>query len=321
VLDNNPSDESQADLATMLAEMDSRLETLHRELEAVALPIARRSPDARRGARRASTDPVVADPAELAADVRRDAGTDAPEPITARAATRPAVRSPRAGRLADAPPSADPAAATPPERAKRRRITAVGRGRAASAAASRRHDAEAHAEAAPKAVVRQTILDAEQEARHVVVEARHRIAEIAARTRALLEHSLTAPPETQPAAPPPAASAPPTARARGPHGRAARSAMRRAYEGAVTVAAGPFEDVEQLDEFEDALASIPGVENVSIRTFERHHAHFELDVSEPTRLIAELDAQAPRRLRVVEASERALSVEIVRDATTEAWSV
>jgi hypothetical protein len=86
----------------------------------------------------------------------------------------------------------------------------------------------------------------------------------------------------------------------------------------VTVAAGPFEDVEQLHEFEDALASIPAVDDVYIRTFERHHAHFELDVSAPTRLIAELQSRAPQRLRVVEASERALSIEIVRDAASEA---
>jgi hypothetical protein len=70
----------------------------------------------------------------------------------------------------------------------------------------------------------------------------------------------------------------------------------------VTIQAGPFDDIVQLNDFERALSSIPGVEDVYIRTFERHHAHFELRVAEPMPL-AEMRARAADPLHVIEAGD------------------
>jgi hypothetical protein len=81
----------------------------------------------------------------------------------------------------------------------------------------------------------------------------------------------------------------------------------------VTVEAGPFHDVAQLNVFEDALGTVPGVEDVYIRTFERRHAHFELNVAAPTRLVAELRARAAGPLHVVEASEHDVRLQIGED--------
>jgi hypothetical protein len=161
---------------------------------------------------------------------------------------------------------------------------------------------------ASEAIVRQTIIEAEEEARRVVDNARDRIAEIGARTRALLEQSLGAAPEPAPEAPAPTA---PTRRRRALAPRA--TPQQRSYHGAVTVEAGPFADVGQLDEFEDALASVPGIEDVYIRTFERYYAHFELSIAEPTPLIAELQARVPEQLRLIDAGDRELRLEIVRE--------
>jgi hypothetical protein len=152
---------------------------------------------------------------------------------------------------------------------------------------------------APEAVVRHTILEAEEEARRVVEDARQRIAEIGARTRALLEHSL-AEPQTEDA---------PTPRRR--RARAVKAA-RRAFEGTVVVEAGPFADVAQLSAFEDALASVPSVDDVYIRTFERNRAHFELSVTEPTALIVELQARSSETLHVVSSGDGELRLDIVR---------
>ena len=63
----------------------------------------------------------------------------------------------------------------------------------------------------------------------------------------------------------------------------------------MTVEAGPFDDVGQLKAFEDALASIPGVAEAYIRTFERYYAHFALRIDEPTPVIAELRARTADR--------------------------
>lgn len=410
-------DEPHADLATMLADMDTRLALLQQELESVALPIARRSPEPRRPARRDS--PSLADAGDHDLDVDHDplGGGDEPvggtllssalaaparrprsiggraqvpsrplaadddegeEPEQAQRPARPqradrsqrAVRqqraewqgadptsradqlhatdpSPRARRLpgaasashedqpqdadltqhevaetvepsepprrrgrlqrADAAPPAEPPALAQP-RAKRR-VTAVARGTSAAHAAAQQDAPRRGSEPltpanAPEAVVRQTLVEAEDEARRVVEEARQRIAEIGARTRALLEHSLGEPPQ------PAKSKSPPPSRRRRP--KTARAA-KRMFDGAVAVEAGPFADVLQLSTFEDALASIPGVEDVYIRTFEHHHAHFDLNATEPTALIVELQARVEDALSVVAAGDDELRLEIVRD--------
>jgi len=80
----------------------------------------------------------------------------------------------------------------------------------------------------------------------------------------------------------------------------------------VTIQAGPFDDIVQLNDFERALSSIPGVEDVYIRTFERHHAHVELRVAEPMLLIAEVRARAADPLHVIEAGDRDIRLAFVK---------
>jgi hypothetical protein len=349
------SGEPQADLAAMLAEMDNRLQALQQELESVAVPIARRGPEARRAPRRPDVDPLAA----LSAEQQAPAGYEhpsqavhpappaasAPPPAPAPAPERP-VRPPRgalgpprtppraphrqqqqqpppspsppATRTAAFAPSAAPATAaerprlddpdTAPRARAGRRIGTVVRSRPAAIPEEAPRRAQPPARSgASEAVVRQTILEAEEEARRVVESAHDRIAEIGARTRALLEQSLAAP------------QAPTLAP--GPRRRRAfvpEPPEQRVYDGAVTVEAGPFADVIQLNEFEDALAAVPGVADVYIRTFERYYAHFEVSVREPTALIAELQARIADALRIVDAGDDDLRLEIVRARDAEA---
>jgi hypothetical protein len=311
--------QSGSDLATMLAEMDSRLQRLQQELESVALPIAR-SPSEQLRAKH------VAAPAEAdldGQDVPEGAPTAHPSPLGSAATAaatveaellstpprRPARRVTATSR--QAPPPAPPEPAAPERQARPSRrggaptfdADPASRLLPTPAPVSRRPAASQPADSsAPEAVVRQTILEAEDEARKVVEDARQRIAEIGARTRALLEHSLT---DQTPAEP---ATTPRRRRAR------AVKAARRAYEGTVIVEAGPFADVAQLSSFEDALGAIPSVDDVYIRTFERNRAHFELNVTEPTALIVELQARSAETLNVVASGDGELRLDIVRGA-------
>ncbi len=349
--------EPEADLATMLAEMDTRLQLLQQELESVALPIARRPAEHRRPARSAA-EPIESAPEPEApaaaaaapitpADIlgRRRAATPAAEPPEPQHATPPELddlaapaaaprRPPRrvqaAGRKAaaaadaaldgaapaarDALDGAASAARTAPDSG----APAVRTGRttvrtAAPAASATRTAAPATrtartpapgpgGSATPEAVVRHTILEAEDEARRVVEDARQRIAEIGARTRALLEHSLAEP-----------APAPQPATGRRRHRSRSVKAARRSFEGTVVVEAGPFADVAQLSAFEDVLGAVPNVADVYIRTFEHNRAHFELSVVAPTPLIVELQARSAETLNVVASGDSDLKLDIVRD--------
>ncbi len=325
---SDSSGEPSADLATMLAEMDSRLQALQRELEEVAVPITRRGVRPPGVAR-----PVVEQPAQPSAAAALDESSGyAPAdavPAAPAAPTAPVARprrpppvAPEAVAAPDAPPPEPP----PAPRPRGRRITAVeGSPRVPAArpqpvpagtppspppggaarptpAAGARSAPHGAGTATSDALVRETILQAEEEARAIVGDARHRIAAIGARTRALLEQALTAP------APAPEA---PAAR---PAGNAS-PADEMVYDGTVTVEAGPFDGVAQLKAFEDALASIPGVEDVYIRTFERYYAHFTLSLVAPTRLIAELRTRTTEPLRVIDESESGARLEIVRNGS------
>ena len=132
-------------------------------------------------------------------------------------------------------------------------------------------------QAALAEVIRLALARAEQEVGEALAEAGRRIDDIRARTRELLEAALLAPAERRRIAAP----APFVAPARTPAETPARP-ERRSYSGAVMVEVGPFTNVVQLSEFEDALASVPGVEEVYIRTFERRQAHFELNAIRPS---------------------------------------
>ncbi len=287
---------SADDLAAMLAAMDSRLQALQRELEEVVLPITRR------GVQQAATGRPVIEPSRASgaqvdaseADELRDppAPEDAPAPapgsrgrrvtaVPGSRAARPAARKPAAAASQPDPkPAARPQRGPAKQRARRRAEAAV-----------------------PDALVRETILAAETEARGIAEDARDRIAAIGARTRALLEQSLVAPAQ---APAPPAASVPGLAPGSAP-------LEERVYEGSVVVEVGPFGHVAELKDFEDALAAMPAVEDVYIRTFEQHYAHFELLIAEPTLLIAELRACTADTLRVIDATALGPRLEIVRD--------
>jgi hypothetical protein len=263
------SHDSQDHLATMLAEMDNRLEMLQQELESL-VPRTRTS-QPQRAALVAAADPPAAAPA---------------------------------------PRQPDPAADLPAGLRKRatRQITAVARGRSAPGAIQ---DAAQHSREpalrsiTPDTIVRQTILQADEEARRVVQDARDCIAAIAARTRAQLVRSVSAPDGAQSSSLRRAGTA------------ASTAPERREYEGTVTVQAGPFGDIVRLNEFEAALKSVPGVEDVYIRTFERHHAHFRLRMVEPRPLIGDLQVRVPGRLHVIEAHDSSICLEIavVEDET------
>ena len=293
---------SQTDLTTMLADMDSRLQRLQQELESVAVPISRRPAEARRAAVSADPPtPVKAEPApprQESAPPRQEPAPPPQEPAPPRPETRvrPVRRRP-AQATTDAAIEAELLGGERPRPARR-----VPPGAPVSTPSVRRPPPPPPVEAAPsEAIVRQTILEAEEEARQVVDEARRRIAEIGARTRSLLEDSLgePAPPEPEPA----------------PRRRRAKAvrAARRAYDGMVVVEAGPFSDVAQLTAFEDALGAIPAVEDVYIKTFEANRAHFEVQLTEPTALIVELQARATDTLKVIGAGDSDLRLDIVRN--------
>jgi hypothetical protein len=153
---------------------------------------------------------------------------------------------------------------------------------------------------ASDAVIQMLVREAEREAQQVVDDARQRIAQIGVRTRGLVQRSLGAAPES--------------VNETGPEPRSEQTMTPewRAYEGAVTVEAGPFTDIEQLKGFEDALASVPGVEDVEIRTLERDSALFDVFVSVPTALIVELRQRASDALHVTDTADSSVRVTIVR---------
>jgi len=293
---------SQTDLTTMLADMDSRLQRLQQELESVAVPMSRQPAEGRRAA--ASADPPTvkaapAPPRQEPTPPRQEPVSPRQDPVPPRAEPRArAVRRRPTQVTTDAAIEAELLGGAQPRLARRVPPTAP-----VPTPPVRRPPPPPPppVEAAPsEAIVRQTILEAEEEARQVADEARRRIAEIGARTRSLLEHSLGEPPPTEPA---------PAPRRR--RAKAVRAA-RRAYDGTVVVEAGPFADVAQLTAFEDALGAIPAVEDVYIKTFEANRAHFEVQLTEPTALIVELQARATDTLKVISAGDSDLRLDIVR---------
>ena len=77
---------------------------------------------------------------------------------------------------------------------------------------------------------------------------------------------------------------------------------------AVTV--GPFETLDPIAEFAEALSSIPGVESVHIRTFDRASVVFDVELSEPTEVIARLRGRSYRPLRLLYANERIIRLKL-----------
>lgn len=141
----------------------------------------------------------------------------------------------------------------------------------------------------PLAVARRTIAEAEREVHGVLASAREQLGEIAVRTRAALEHAVAAP----------AASEPPAVTTA--HGWT----EEHVYVGTVSVACGPFSDVDQLLAFEQALASVDGVTEVYTHSFDRSDAIIEVSLARPTVLLGQLRRVA-EPLAVVEGGDRHL---------------
>jgi hypothetical protein len=84
----------------------------------------------------------------------------------------------------------------------------------------------------------------------------------------------------------------------------AREAERHRFGGTLSVRMGPFDDLGRIGRYAELLASVPGVDAVRVQTFDRRHVVFEVDIVEPTALIAELRGRSIRPLRVLYASDR-----------------
>ena len=108
----------------------------------------------------------------------------------------------------------------------------------------------------------------------------------------------------QPADPAPAAPARPAGPAR------IRKPEQHSFSGSVTLTAGPFDDLDQIGEFRRALSAIQGVSDVTVRTFQGRRVIFELDIAEPTVLIAALRARSARIPQLLHASEDIVRVSL-----------
>lgn len=104
-----------------------------------------------------------------------------------------------------------------------------------------------------------------------------------------------------PLAPPPAAPA---------HAAAPAAAGGPAFEGAVVVDAGPFRDITTLSTFEQALAAVPGAEDVYVRSFEGDRAVIDLRLQGSVPLVEELKTRLSLPITVREAVDGRLSVDV-----------
>jgi hypothetical protein len=83
------------------------------------------------------------------------------------------------------------------------------------------------------------------------------------------------------------------------------------FSGTVAVTVGPFGDLEPVGEFAEALSGISGVASVRIRTFDRASVVFDVDLAEPTALVARLRRRSPRLLRLLYANDRIIRLKLV----------
>ncbi len=113
--------------------------------------------------------------------------------------------------------------------------------------------------------------------------------------------------QAAPVRPPDPVPAPP-ARPAGP--ARIREPEQHSFSGSVTLTAGPFDDLDQIGEFRRALSAIQGVSGVAVRTFQGRRVIFELDISEPTVLIAALRARSARIPQLLHASEDIVRVSL-----------
>jgi DivIVA protein len=65
------------------------------------------------------------------------------------------------------------------------------------------------------------------------------------------------------------------------------------YAGRVEVEVGPLSDFAQLTGFEDAAAAIRGASDIHVKRFSRGRATISIDLSDPVKLLRELEERAP----------------------------
>jgi hypothetical protein len=82
------------------------------------------------------------------------------------------------------------------------------------------------------------------------------------------------------------------------------------FEGAVVVDAGPFRDITTLSTFEQALARVPGAEDVYVRSFEGDRAVIDLRLQGSVPLLGELKNRLSLPITVREARDGRLSVDV-----------
>jgi hypothetical protein len=83
------------------------------------------------------------------------------------------------------------------------------------------------------------------------------------------------------------------------------------FSGTVSVNVGPFEELDSIGRFVESMSSVPGVGGVRIRTFDGQSVIFDVDLAEPTPLIARLRGRSPLLLRLRYANERIIRLKVV----------
>jgi len=120
------------------------------------------------------------------------------------------------------------------------------------------------------------------------------------------------PPVQAPPPVPPPAAAPPTAPVAHP-APAAGAHEDTVFEGTVVIDAGPFADIATLGAFEQALARVPGAEDVYVSGFEGNRALVELRLAAPTAVVRALRATLPTAFTVAGADANRLTLDVRPD--------
>src|SRR4029450_4109383 len=71
------------------------------------------------------------------------------------------------------------------------------------------------------------------------------------------------------------------------------SAADEIYSGPIEVEVGPLNDFAQLTGIEDAAAGIDGASDIHVKRFSRGRATISMNLSDPVRLLRELEERAP----------------------------
>ena len=83
-----------------------------------------------------------------------------------------------------------------------------------------------------------------------------------------------------------------------------------AFEGQVIVNAGPFTDIGTLGAFEHAMATMPQVEDVYVRSFEGNRALIDVRLNSPVHLVDEMRRVLPFTFGIVEVGHQLLTINV-----------